>query len=131
MSRDAGRIRKTSDAPACWGCKRLQSAAPLSISAGLAIAFCFRMRMALRPFLPSLRAVLAIVAIGSSAIACSGDSPTEGTWPIAGRWSGTAVFGTVRFSATFTQNGEIVGGSGTFTSPLGSGPFTVAGQVVA
>lgn len=48
---------------------------------------------------------------------------------IAGHWKGSAAASTVRFEATFTQNGGAVGGSGQFTSPLGSGPFTVDGTL--
>jgi len=35
----------------------------------------------------------------------------------------------VRFEATFTESAGAVGGSGQFTSPLGSGPFTVDGRL--
>jgi hypothetical protein len=64
--------------------------------------------------------------------ACNGGDDTTApvlSGQIAGHWTGTAEFG-VQFSATFTQQGNIVGGSGSFTSPLGGGPFTVtSGQV--
>jgi hypothetical protein len=61
----------------------------------------------------------------------SGDEPTAPvvSGQIAGHWSGSAEFG-VRFTADFTQEGSAVSGSGSFTSPVGSGPFTItSGQV--
>ena len=64
------------------------------------------------------------------ATACGKDAAAPPANPqIAGHWSGTAAVGTVRFEATFTESGGAVGGSGQFTSPLGSGPFTVDGRV--
>ena len=63
--------------------------------------------------------------------ACRGDGggPAGPDPVIAGRWTGTAKAYTVRFEANFTQAGEVVGGSGKFTSPLASGDFTVSGTL--
>lgn len=72
-----------------------------------------------------LAVLLALVAT----IACGTDATAPLSPSIAGRWEGSAALGTVRFEATFTQSGEAVGGTGQFTSPLGSGPFTVTGTV--
>jgi hypothetical protein len=76
---------------------------------------------ALRP-----RAFVLVLAL---AAACGHDestAPPVVTGEIAGHWSGSAEFG-VQFSADFTREGTNVGGSGSFTSPVGSGPFTVTG----
>lgn len=63
--------------------------------------------------------------------ACKGDGggPVGPDPVIAGRWTGTAKAYTVRFEATFTQTGEAVGGTGSFSSPLASGDFTVTGTL--
>ena len=76
-----------------------------------------------------VRAV-ARLALALLLIACAEESTVPKNPSIAGSWSGDAVAGQVRFSATFTQDGEAVGGTGEFTSPLGSGPFTVVGTLV-
>jgi hypothetical protein len=69
----------------------------------------------------------AVIAFGTS---CGGkDAAAPDTPQIAGHWKGSAALSTVHFDATFTQNGSAVGGSGQFTSPLGSGPFTVNGHL--
>jgi hypothetical protein len=77
------------------------------------------------------RLVACFVSLALLLSACEGDGGgAVGPDPvIAGRWTGTAKLQTVRFEATFTQAGEVVGGSGTFSSPLGSGDFTVAGTL--
>lgn len=66
-----------------------------------------------------------------AAIACSGDGggPVGPNPTIAGHWSGTARLHTVGFEATFTQDGDEVGGTGHFSSPVASGDFTVAGSL--
>lgn len=73
-------------------------------------------------------AILVIVALGG----CRGDGGgAVGPNPvIAGDWSGTSHFFTVRFEATFTQSGQTVGGNGHFSSPIESGDFTVTGTLV-
>ncbi len=65
-----------------------------------------------------------------SSTGCGKDAAAPPANPqIAGHWSGSAALSTVRFEATFTESAGAVGGSGQFTSPLGSGPFTVDGRV--
>lgn len=66
-----------------------------------------------------------------SALGCGGDGggPAGLDPDIAGNWSGTAYAYTVRFEAAFTQDGQSVGGTGRFTSPLASGNFTVTGTL--
>ena len=74
----------------------------------------------------SLVASLAVVF----ATGCGKDTAAPPATPqIAGHWSGSAALSTVRIEATFTETAGAVGGSGQFTSPLGSGPFTVDGRV--
>ena len=78
-------------------------------------------------------AALTVLAVTLVTAACGSDAdrstgPNE-THSIAGSWAGSAVLGQVRFAATFQQNGEAVTGTGDFTSPLGSGPFEIAGEV--
>lgn len=63
-------------------------------------------------------------------LACAEEPTVPENPSIAGRWSGSAVANQVRFQATFTQAGDVVGGTGHFTSPLGSGPFTVTGRLI-
>jgi hypothetical protein len=62
---------------------------------------------------------------------CKGDGggPVGPEPVIAGRWTGTARAYTVQFTANFTQGGEAVGGSGSFSSPLASGDFVVSGTL--
>ena len=76
--------------------------------------------------------MLLLAAVVMVAAGCGGDGggalgPNPG---IAGDWSGTAYFWTVRFDATFTQDGQAVGGTGHFSSPIASGDFTVTGTVI-
>ena len=78
-----------------------------------------------RSHLVSLALCLAIVGCGGG-----GESTGPHVRSIAGRWEGSAALGAVHFGATFTQTGGAVSGTGTFTSPLGSGPFTAAGTVM-
>ena len=63
---------------------------------------------------------------------CRGDGggPLSPNPVIAGDWSGSAFFFTVRFDATFTQDGQAVGGNGHFSSPIASGDFVVTGTVI-
>lgn len=76
------------------------------------------------------RAIPYIVLIAMTLAGCRDrDATAPATPSIAGQWSGSARLGLVRFEATFTQTGETVGGTGEFSSPLGSGPFTIAGTV--
>ena len=72
-----------------------------------------------------------LMALALLVSACDGDGggPVGPDPVIAGRWTGTAKLHTVRFEATFTQAGEVVGGSGKFSSPLGGGDFTVTGTL--
>ena len=65
----------------------------------------------------------------ASAPACSKDAAAPANPRIAGHWTGSAALSTVRFEATFTETGGTVGGTGQFSSPLGSGPFTVNGTL--
>jgi len=71
----------------------------------------------------------ALLLLLAATTACDKDATAPLSPSIAGRWEGTAALGAVRFDANFTQSGEAVGGTGQFTSPLGSGPFTVTGTV--
>ena len=79
----------------------------------------------------SRRRVLLLAAMVMVAAGCGGDGGGAlGPNPvIAGDWSGTAYFWTVRFDATFTQAGQSVGGTGHFSSPIASGDFTVTGKL--
>ena len=77
---------------------------------------------------PSLPLLFALVLAGIAA-ACGGNdstAPKGQVGQIAGHWSGAANFGGLTFSADFTQQGNTVGGSGSYDSPVGSGPFTVS-----
>ena len=65
----------------------------------------------------------------AAATACDRDSASPESPSIAGSWSGSAALGAVQFEADFTQDGETVGGTGGFSSPLGSGPFTISGTL--
>ena len=84
----------------------------------------------------SHRRAFGLVRLGAVAVAlfvaCRGDGggPAGPNPVIAGDWSGTAHAYTVHFEATFTQDGESVGGTGNFSSPLASGDFTVSGTLV-
>ena len=75
----------------------------------------------------SSSAVLALLLILGNA--CGDENATGPTASIAGRWAGTAALGAARYEVTLTQSGEDVMGSGSFSSPVGSGPFTVTGRV--
>ena len=61
--------------------------------------------------------------------ACDKDATAPENPSIAGHWSGSAKLGLVDFEATFTQDGETVGGTGEFSSPEGSGTFTISGTL--
>ena len=73
----------------------------------------------------------ALLAMALMFGACKGDGggPVGLEPSIAGHWTGTAKLHTVRFEADFTQSGEVVGGTGEFSSPLASDDFTVAGTL--
>ena len=77
------------------------------------------------------RAALLAACLLAWAGGCHGDGggPVGLSPSIAGEWTGTAKAYTVHFSATFTQAGEAVGGHGRFSSPVGSGDFTVSGTL--
>jgi hypothetical protein len=75
----------------------------------------------------SASAVLALLLVLGNA--CGDENPTDPPASIAGRWAGTAALGAVRYEVTLTQSGEDVTGTGSFSSPVGSGPFTVTGRV--
>lgn len=81
------------------------------------------------PLFRHLRPALLGAAIAFAASCGGKDAAAPENPQIAGHWKGTALLSAVRFEATFTQNGSAVGGTGEFTSPLGSGPFTVAGHL--
>lgn len=71
-----------------------------------------------------------MLLIAATLAACRDRDATAPAAPsIAGQWSGSARLGLVRFQASFTQSGDTVGGTGEFTSPRGSGPFTITGTV--
>ena len=80
-----------------------------------------------RKVIPSRLAVLSLVLVLSGA--CDDANPTDPPASITGRWAGSAALGAVRYEVTLTQSDEDVAGSGSFTSPVGSGPFTVTGHV--
>jgi hypothetical protein len=71
----------------------------------------------------------AFALIGSTGCGGDGGGPAGPAPSIAGAWSGNAYAGVVGFNANFTQNGESVGGTGRFSSPLASGDFIVSGTV--
>lgn len=48
---------------------------------------------------------------------------------IAGEWHGHAKAGLLQVGAIFTQKRDSVGGTGNFSSPLGSSNFTVTGTL--
>jgi len=78
----------------------------------------------------SLVTTIAFALTIVSSTGCGKDAAAPPVTPrIAGHWSGSAALSTVRFSATFTESGGAVGGNGQFSSPLGSGPFTVDGRL--
>ena len=83
----------------------------------------------LKRLVPRVALRVALAATVVALLACGKDAAAPDNPQIAGHWKGDAAFSTVRFEATFTQTGSAVGGAGQFTSPLGSGPFTVAGQL--
>lgn len=83
-----------------------------------------------RTFRPARRRLAACLLLAFAASACGRDATAPESPSIAGRWSGSASFGLLRFEATFSQTGEAVSGTGEFSSPLGSGPFTISGTVV-
>jgi hypothetical protein len=94
---------------------------------GIVLALRADMRLDACRIRPRAAAVCLALAL---AAACHGkDAAAPDNPQIAGHWKGDAALSTVRFEATFTQNGSAVGGTGQFTSPLGSGPFTVTGQL--
>lgn len=68
----------------------------------------------------------AAFALGSSSCGHK-DDPVSASTTVTGRWTGHAQLNLLHFSATFTQNGREVSGLGDFSSPIGSGPFTVVG----
>ena len=80
-----------------------------------------------RKFIPSRLAALSLVLVLSGA--CDDANPTDPQASITGRWAGSAALGAVRYEVTLTQSEEDVAGTGSFTSPVGSGPFTVTGRV--
>jgi hypothetical protein len=75
--------------------------------------------------------LLFLLLFVSSLAACKGDGggPVGLSPSIAGDWNGTAKAYTVQFSATFTQDGDAVGGAGHFSSPVASDDFTVSGTL--
>ena len=79
---------------------------------------------------PGVRRIAAALLLALATSACGRDATAPASPSIAGRWSGSAAFGAVQFEATFTQAGQAVSGTGAFSSPLGSGPFTISGSVV-
>lgn len=84
----------------------------------------------MRLSLPSVAwraAACALLLIGATA--CDKDIASPENPSIAGRWSGSKLMGLLEFSADFTQDGETVGGTGEFSSPDGSGPFTISGTL--
>ena len=74
------------------------------------------------------RSAACALLLGAAA-SCGRDAASPESPSIAGSWSGSAYLGAVEFDAEFTQDGENVGGTGAFSSPLGSGPFTITGTV--
>ena len=87
---------------------------------------------ALARALPSSARALVVVLLVAASVGCGGDGggPVAPKPVIAGDWTGSAHFFTVRFDATFTQDGQAVGGTGHFSSPIASGDFIVTGTLV-
>ena len=80
------------------------------------------------------RGIRACVLLGvflalGAACGDDGGGPVGPNPVIAGNWEGTAKAGLVRFNATFTQDVKAVGGTGSFTSPLGGSDFIVEGTL--
>lgn len=73
--------------------------------------------------------LFALLVLASAGCKGDGGGPAGLDPVIAGRWTGTARAYTVQFTANFTQAGEAVGGSGSFSSPLASGDFIVSGTL--
>lgn len=73
----------------------------------------------------SLLPGIALVA----ALGCHHADPLGPDPVIAGAWHGHAKAGLVQVTATFTQDGRTVGGTGNFSSPLGGSDFTVTGTL--
>ncbi len=74
----------------------------------------------------ALAAFVILITLG-----CRDSGGPAGPEPaIAGEWSGSAYAWSVRFDARFTQDGQEVGGTGHFSSPIESGDFTVTGTLV-
>src|SRR5919109_3971588 len=82
-----------------------------------------------RKLLPPRVSVLSLVLVLSGA--CGDENPTSPPESITGRWAGSAGLGAVSYEVNLTQTGQDVSGTGSFTSPVGSGPFTVTGRVTA
>lgn len=83
----------------------------------------------MRPFPRAGWRAAVCVLLLVAATACDRDAASPENPSIAGHWSGSAALGAVQFEADFTQDNETVGGTGEFSSPLGSGPFTIAGTL--
>ena len=79
----------------------------------------------------SIRSIVMLMLVATF-LGCGGDGggPVAANPVIAGDWTGSAHFFTVRFDATFTQDGQAVGGDGHFSSPIASGDFLVTGTLV-
>ena len=78
------------------------------------------------------RSLGAIVLCGALTIgsACHHGDPLGPNPVIAGAWHGHAKVGLLQVTANFTQDGESVGGTGSFSSPLGGSSFTVTGTLI-
>lgn len=72
--------------------------------------------------------ILGIALVAS--LACHDGDPLGPDPVIAGEWSGHAKAGLLQVDANFTQDGETVGGTGSFSSPLGGSNFTVTGTLI-
>jgi hypothetical protein len=96
---------------------------------GIALAICMFAFASSRSASSLHRHAAMSLLLVAALLACRGDRSVGPAQSIVGAWDGSAVLGTVQFSATFTQSGDSVGGSGSFTSPLASGPFVVAGSL--
>ena len=110
LDRDRG--RRIPPALSAWSATRLAPAHP-GIAPSIVRALC-------------LATIVVLVTLG-----CRGDGggPAGLNPDIAGDWSGSAYAYTVRFDATFTQEGQAVGGNGHFSSPIASGNFIVTGTL--
>jgi hypothetical protein len=85
--------------------------------------------LALTECMPRILRPLALVVALLASAACHHVEALGPDPVIAGQWHGHAKVGLLQVDANFTQNGDSVGGTGSFSSPLGGSDFTVTGTL--